>query len=188
MKIVEMAIIGVKMLQVSRHTDERGWLAETWSRPALRSAGIAVEFVQANTVYSRLPGTLRGLHYQSPPAAQGKLVQVIRGAVYDVAVDIRKGSPSYGRYAGVQLNGEEGWQLWIPPGFAHGYLTLEPDTQVLYYLTAPYAPKNERGVRWDDPVLAITWPQISGLVISDRDRSLPYFTDLPQDFSYGRAT
>jgi dTDP-4-dehydrorhamnose 3,5-epimerase len=187
MKVTETAIPDVKLIQPRRHADQRGWMAEVWSQAGLRTAGIVAEFVQENLAYSANAATLRGLHYQAPPAAQGKLVQVMRGAIYDVAVDLRRGSPHFGKHVAVQLDSVDQFQLWIPSGFAHGYQTIQDGTEVLYRLTAPYAPACEHGVRWNDPALAIAWPQNANLTVNDRDRLLPVLHEVPAHFRYGDA-
>jgi len=183
MKIVETSLPGICLVEARKFADERGWLAQTWNRASLVDGGIATDWVQENYTHSRFPGTLRGLHFQAPPHAQGKLILVTRGAVYDVAVDIRRGSPNFGRHIGIRLDSAEFVQLWVPGGFAHGYLTLEPDTEVLYHLTAPYAPEAEGGIRWDDPALGIQWPSEPNL-INQRDLAWPLLAELDTPFNY----
>ncbi|WP_436643541.1 dTDP-4-dehydrorhamnose 3,5-epimerase [Microbaculum sp. FT89] len=169
-----------------KHGDHRGFFSETWNRHAIVEAtGIADEFVQDNHSLSAETGVIRGLHFQSPPYAQGKLVRVSRGAVFDVAVDIRVGSPTYGRHVAAELSAENWCQLWIPPGFAHGFCTLEPDTEVQYKVTGYYAPDNDHGLAFDDPALAIAWPvEAAGAILSDKDRHHPRLKDLPAYFRY----
>jgi dTDP-4-dehydrorhamnose 3,5-epimerase len=163
--------------------DERGFVSETYSALHLRPWIGPCHFVQDNHAFSVAVGTIRGLHFQIPPHAQGKLIRVVRGRIYDVAVDIRKGSPNYGRHVGVELSAEEGGQLWVPPGFAHGVCTLEPGTEMLYKMTGFYSRDHERGIAWDDPVLGIRWP-IGGTkpVLSRKDRKLPSLAALPDYF------
>lgn len=169
-----LAIPDVVLLRPARHHDARGWFSETWNLRTFAEAGIDAAFVQDNEVWSRAAGTLRGLHYQLPPAAQGKLVRAVRGRLYDVAVDLRDGSPTFGRHAACTLDAEAGEAVYVPAGFAHGYLTLGPDTLVQYKVTDYWAPECERGIRWDDPVLGIDWPvPVGGPAVGERDRNLP---------------
>jgi len=167
-----------------RHGDSRGWLAETWNRARFASHGLAVDFVQDNLVRTAEAGTLRGLHFQVPPRAQGKLISVLAGAVLDVAVDLRRGSPHFGRHAAVSLTAEAGNALWVPPGFAHGYCTLRPDCLVAYKVTDYWSPEHERGLAWNDPALAIDWPARPSPHLLDRDRSWPALAALESPFVY----
>ena len=171
MQMTPLPIPGVLLLEPARIGDHRGFFSTVWSAQALAAAGVDAAFVQDNHSRSRAPGTLRGLHFQAPPAAQGKLVRVARGAIRDVAVDLRADSPTFGRHAAAELS-EENWkQMWIPPGCAHGFVTLRPDTEVLYKCTAAYAPDREGGLAFDDPRLGIDWGfEPDRLVLSDRDR------------------
>jgi dTDP-4-dehydrorhamnose 3,5-epimerase len=179
----EFTIDEVKSLTPKVFRDHRGFFTETWSHQALEGAGISAAFLQDNHAYSRAEGTVRGLHFQIPPMAQGKLVRVVRGAIFDVAVDLRRSSPTYGRHVTKVLSAENFAQLWIPEGFAHGYCTLEPDTEVIYKVTAYYSPMHDRGIAWDDAVLAIAWPAVADATsLSDKDRKLPRFADLPPIF------
>ena len=146
-----------------RHIDARGWFAESFHEDRLRNAGIPCHFVQDNQLSSKKAGTLRGLHFQLPPAAQAKLVSVVRGRILDVAVDLRRGSPTYGNHVAIELSAESGHQLYIPVGYAHGLLTLEDDVVVMYKVTNYYAPKLDSGVRWDDRDIAIRWPWDSSI-------------------------
>lgn len=166
--------------------DHRGFFSETWNRRAfVEATGIDAEFVQDNHSLSAEKGVLRGLHFQSPPHAQGKLVRVSRGAILDVAVDIRVGSPTFGRHVAAELSAENWCQLWVPPGFAHGFCTLEPDTEVQYKVTGYYAPDNDHGLAFDDPDLAIAWPVApADAILSDKDRRHPRLRDLPAYFEY----
>ena len=185
MDIQATAIPEVKIITPARYGDQRGFFSEVYNRHALAEAGIDVEFVQDNHSYSAERGTLRGLHFQRPPATQTKLLRVLRGAVVDVAVDCRVGSPTYGCHVMVELSAAAGNQILCPKGFAHATLTMEPDTEITYKVDAFYAPDLEHGVRCDDPDLAIEWPvPTDRLVLSDKDRNLPWFRDLPTVFTY----
>lgn len=176
-------LAGVLVIVPARHGDARGFFSETYNRAAFREIGVANEFLQDNHSLSRVPGTIRGLHFQIPPFAQAKLLRVLRGAIYDVAVDIRRSSPTYGRRFGVTLSAENGAQLFVPAGFAHGFCTLEPDAEVLYKVDAPYSRDHERGLRWDDPALGIDWPiPESGATVLERDRLYPTLDALPAYF------
>jgi dTDP-4-dehydrorhamnose 3,5-epimerase len=183
MELLETYFGAVKLLAVRRHGDARGFFAETYSVRDFAALGIACDFVQDNHSLSRKAGVVRGLHFQIAPFAQAKLVRVVRGSVLDAVVDIRRGSPTFGRHATVTLSGENGRQLFVPPGFAHGFRTLEPDTEVLYKVDAYYAPDHERGLRWDDPALAIPWPAMGDAAeVSDKDRGWPSLSDLEDVF------
>ena len=172
------AIPDVLLLTPSRFLDERGFFSETWSERRFSEAGIMAAFVQDNHVHSSDRGVVRGLHLQIAPSAQGKLIRVVRGAIWDVAVDIRRGSPTYGVNAGVVLSAENWQQLWIPAGLLHGYCTLEPDTEVIYKVTAPWDRQAERGVAWNDPELAVRWPIAPHeAILSEKDRALPRLAD-----------
>lgn len=178
MQIEALAIPDVKLLTPRIFRDERGFFSETWNARLLAAHGIAAEFVQDNHALSRTHGTLRGLHFQRAPMAQDKLVRVTRGSIVDVAVDIRPGSPTFGRHVMARLSAENWTQIWVPKGFAHGYLTLEPDTEVIYKVTAYYSPADDAGIRWNDPALAIAWPiEASQAILSDKDRQLPMLTE-----------
>lgn len=177
--ITPLALPEVLLITPKRHGDARGWFSETWSRAALAAAGLDLDFVQDNQAFSAARGTLRGLHFQTAPAAQGKLVRVLRGAVFDVAVDIRPGSRTYGQWVSAQLTAERGEQLWIPPGFAHAYCTITDDCEIFYKVDAPYAPETEGGIAWNDPDLAIPWPVEGEPILSAKDKLLPRLRDLP---------
>ncbi len=184
MQILETDIAGVKLIQPRRHDDERGFFAETFRRAWLREAGIEVDFVQDNIAFSATRGTVRGLHFQTPPHAQAKLIQVIAGAVCDVVVDLRPGSPTRHRWQARELSAGGLEQLYVPAGLAHGYCTLRPDTLVAYKVSAYYAPAHEKGLHWRDPDLAIDWPgQADPDTVSARDRVLPSLADLPDYFA-----
>jgi dTDP-4-dehydrorhamnose 3,5-epimerase len=185
MQVVDTAIPEVKIIIADRIGDTRGFFSEVWNLRDFTKAGIGVSFVQDNHAKSGKTGTLRGLHYQLPPMAQGKLVRVTRGAVLDVAVDIRRGSPSFGRHVAVELSAENWRQLWIPPGFAHGYCVIEDDTEVQYKVTEFYSPAHDRGIFWNDPALAIAWPvPREAIIVSDRDRRHPGLADQPGLFEF----
>ena len=174
MQIQALNIPEVLLITPPRFGDERGYFAETYAAPKLAAAGIALAFVQDNQSFSAAIGTIRGLHCQLAPRAQGKLVRVLRGAIWDVAVDARAGSPSFGQWAAAELSAENFAQLWIPPGFLHGFCTLTPDTEIFYKVTDLYDRDAERGVAWNDPSLALPWPlPPSGPVLSAKDQLLP---------------
>jgi len=176
-KVTPAALPGVLVLEPTVRGDERGFFMETWNRRTFAEAGLDLAFVQDNHSRSGR-GVLRGLHYQVGPAAQGKLVRVTAGAVFDVAVDLRRSSPTFGRWAGFELSGANKRMLWVPPGFAHGFLTLEDGTDVLYKCTDFYAPEAERAVAWDDPVIGIDWPALGAPpLLSARDRDAPRLAD-----------
>lgn len=169
-----LAICDVKLIVPPLIADGRGWFCEAYSAEALASVGIDLPFVQDNVSYSRRRGTVRGLHFQSPPDAQAKLVRVIRGRIYDVAVDLRRGSPHFGEHIVVELSDRNRAQLFIPEGFAHGFCTLESDTEVAYKVSRPYAPRADSGLFWRDPELAIQWPvEYSEAILSEKDAALP---------------
>ncbi|MGE0063869.1 MAG: dTDP-4-dehydrorhamnose 3,5-epimerase [Xanthobacteraceae bacterium] len=182
--VTALAIPDVKLISAPRFSDARGHFAETYARADFVAAGLATDFVQDNQAASRTAGTVRGLHFQTPPHAQAKLVRVLRGRIFDVALDIRRGSPSFGRHVAVTLDSEAGQQLFVPVGFAHGYCTLEPDTEVLYKVDSSYAPTHERGVLWSDPALGIAWPvDVAAASIADRDKTLPTLAALQDTFA-----
>jgi dTDP-4-dehydrorhamnose 3,5-epimerase len=172
--IEKLSIPGVMLVTPRRFADARGWFSETWNAALLGQQGFTERFVQDSQSFSAKRGTIRGLHCQAAPNVQGKLVRAVRGAVWDVAVDIRHGSPSFGRHIAATLSAQNGAQLWIPGGFLHGFVTLEPDTEVAYKVTAPYGRSTERGVIWNDPDLALPWPADPvEIVLSDKDAALP---------------
>ncbi len=180
MQIDETALPGVVVLTPRRFGDARGFFAETWNARRFAEAGIEADFVQDNHSLSARAGTLRGLHYQAPPHAQGKLVRCGRGALFDVAVDARRGSPTYGRWTGAELSAENGRQLWIPAGFLHGFVTLQDETEVVYKCTDYYAPEADGAVRWDS--CGIDWPLPGAPVLSDKDAAAPAFADWESPF------
>lgn len=185
MQITPTALPGVMEITPARFGDHRGFFSETWNRAALAEAGIDIDFCQDNHSLSAERHTLRGLHFQAPPHAQDKLVRVIAGTVLDVAVDIRTGSPTYGQWVAVPLSAEAGNQLLVPAGFAHGFLTLTPDCQVIYKCSATYQPQTEGAIRWDDPTLAIDWGvDADDLTLSGKDRVAPLLSEITSPFTY----
>ncbi len=185
MQVIETAIPDVKIFIPDRLADGRGFFSETYNRRRLVEHGIDAIFVQDNLSYSTQKGTIRGLHFQAPPYAQIKLVSAVKGAILDVAVDIRKGSTTFGQYVAVVLSAEEGNQLLVPVGFAHGFCTLEPDTQVFYKVTNYYSPAHDKGVYWADPDIGIDWPVAETEAhLSEKDGRLPPLADLPDYFVY----
>lgn len=183
LSVEDTAIPAVKIVTPKKFGDHRGFFSETWSRRAFAEAGLDLDFVQDNQSLSAQIGTLRGLHFQSPPFAQEKLVRVTRGRILDVAVDIRASSPSFGKHVAVELSAENWKQLLVPVGFAHGFVTLEPDTEVIYKVTAPYAPENDHGLAFDDPALGIDWRlPLPGLTLSDKDRKHPRLAEMLRYF------
>ncbi len=183
MRVDSLAIADVKLIVPRIFRDERGFFSETWNAVAWSEAGFTAPFVQDNHALSRDKGTLRGLHFQVPPVAQDKLVRVVRGSILDVAVDLRRSSATYGRHVAVVLSAQNWMQLWVPKGFAHGYCTLEPDTEVIYKVTAPYAPALDRGLAFDDPALSIPWPVTrETALLSGKDKTLPSLAELGAAF------
>ena len=188
LELRELAIPGVKLLTPKRFSDARGYFCETYNAQRFADAGVGVTFVQDNQSHSAPKYTLRGLHYQAPPFAQDKLVRVVRGRVLDVAVDARRGSPTYGRYVRAELDAERGDQIFVPAGFLHGFLTLEPDTEVIYKVSAYYSREADAGIAWDDPELAIDWGvDASEVQLSDKDRALPGFAAFQSPFVYAEG-
>ena len=171
------------LITPTRHSDHRGFFGETYSRRRYAEMGIDLEFVQDNHSLSHAVGTLRGLHFQAPPVAQGKLVRCGRGAIFDVAVDIRRGSPTYGKWEGYELTAENGHQLYVPVGFAHGFVTLESDSEIVYKCTDYYAPETEGAVRWDS--CGIDWPLSFDPILSDKDAIALALADFDSPFIYG---
>lgn len=186
MNVQPLAIPDVKLLTPRRFGDDRGYFYESWSKRAFADLGLPLEFLQDNMARSKVRGVLRGLHFQQNPNAQAKLVSVLQGAVLDVAVDIRHGSPTYGRHVAVELSAENGRMMLVPRGFAHGYVTLTEDTIFHYKVDGFYAPADDRGIHWADKSLAIDWGIApADVVLSDKDKKLPAFADLPVYFRYG---
>lgn len=175
----------IKIVIPKKHGDARGFFSETYTRRALAAGGIDIEFVQDNHAFSAIKGTVRGLHFQIPPMAQAKLVRVVRGAVLDVAVDIRQGSPTYGRHVAVELSADRWNQIFIPEGFAHGLVTLTPDVEMIYKTSGYYSAAHDKGLLWNDPALGIPWPLTPAeALLSDKDRVQPRLADLPAYFRY----
>ena len=172
MNVIETALAGVRILEPQVFGDARGWFMESWSKKKMEDAGITVDFVQDNHSFSAQKGTLRGLHYQLNPMAQAKLLRVSRGAIFDVAVDIRRGSPTYAKWVGVELSAENARQLFIPRGFAHGFITLTDDVEVQYKADNFYAPTCDGNIRWDDPEIGVAWP-LAPVVLSEKDAKAP---------------
>jgi dTDP-4-dehydrorhamnose 3,5-epimerase len=185
MRVSRLAIANVLLITPERREDPRGFFSETYNRAAFAAAtGIPAEFVQDNHSLSRAKGTVRGLHFQMPPMGQDKLVRVSRGAIFDVAVDIRRGSPTFGHWVSAVLSTDNWAQLWVPKGFAHGFCTLQPDTEVFYKCTAYYSAQHDRGLAWNDLAIGIEWPPGAGAVLSDRDHHHPRLAELDDLFSY----
>ena len=182
MKVTKTALPGVLLLEPRRFGDARGFFSESWNRKTLAAEGITTEFVQDNHSMSGAVGTLRGLHFQAPPSAQAKLVRCGRGALFDVAVDIRKGSPTYGQWFGTDLTAENGRQLLVPKGFLHGFSTRAPDTEIIYKCTDYYAPQSDGAVRFDDPAIGIDWGLSGDAVLSGKDAAAPLLADFDSPF------
>ncbi|ANT50595.1 dTDP-4-dehydrorhamnose 3,5-epimerase [Mesorhizobium amorphae] len=174
LEVRQLGLDGVLEIVPKRHGDERGFFIETWNAERFAEAGIDLRFVQDNHSYSAAAGVVRGLHYQLPPRAQDKLLRVIRGKILDVAVDIRRGSKSFGKWVALEVSAEKGNQILVPKGFAHGFITLVPDTEVLYKVTDTYSPAHDRSIRFDDAAIGIEWPTVSGgFQLSDKDLKAP---------------
>lgn len=185
MQLKKTDLHGVVEIVPSRHGDHRGYFSETFRDDWFQTNVSPLVFVQENQSLSRAPGVLRGLHFQSNPSAQGKLVRCISGSIFDVAVDIRAGSRSFGKWIAVILNADEGNQLWVPPGFLHGFCTLEPDCLVSYKVTSYYNSDCDKGVRWNDPQIGIVWPAILDVSqLSQKDTQQPLLVDLPTYFTF----
>ena len=182
MKIDQTSLSALVSLTPRRFGDHRGFFAETYSRRVYAGLGMDAVFVQDNHSLSREVGTVRGLHFQAPPHAQAKLVRCGRGAIFDVTVDIRKDSPTYGQWVGYELSAENGAQLFIPAGFAHGFVTLLPDSEIVYKCSDYYAPGAEGSVRWDDPAIGIEWPLTGVAILSGKDAEAPLLADLKSPF------
>jgi dTDP-4-dehydrorhamnose 3,5-epimerase len=178
MDVIPLEISDVKLIVPKKFGDHRGFFSEVFNAAGMRAAGIDHDWVQDNHSHSVAQGVLRGLHYQLEPMAQAKLVRVVRGAILDVAVDIRRSSPTFGNVVTAEISAENWRQIYVPVGFAHGFVTLMPNTEVIYKVTNVYSPKHERGIRWDDPALGINWGVDSAAaVLSDRDRVHPLLAD-----------
>lgn len=188
MQVTRLAIPDVLQLVPRRHHDDRGWFCETWQHGSLEAQGIRSDWLQDNHCFSARAGTLRGLHFQLPPNTQTKLVRCLRGAVFDVSVDLRLGSPSYGQWVGVELSADNGRQLLIPAGFAHGYLTLVAGCEVLYKVDAPWSPADEVALAWDDPDIGVAWPDLGQPpLLSPRDAAAPRLAGFASPFRYASA-
>jgi dTDP-4-dehydrorhamnose 3,5-epimerase len=185
MHVHRFAIRDLLLIKPEKNLDPRGFFSEVYRRDVWAVEGVSPELVQDNHVYSQKRGVLRGLHFQAPPHEQGKLVRCTRGSILDVAVDIRIGSPTYGQHVAVELSAKNWEQLWVPPGFAHGYVTLEPDSEVMYKVTQYWHSGSERGLAWNDPSLAINWRISStNLTIADKDRNNPTMAQAERVFFY----
>lgn len=185
MKVEDAGLPGLKLITPRRIADARGFFSETYRRDLLAAQGIDGAFVQDNEALSTAAGVVRGLHFQSPPHAQAKLVRVVRGKILDVAVDIRRGSPTYGKHVAIELSAENGQQLLVPEGFAHGYCTLTDETEVLYKVTDYYSPRHDHGLLWNDAALGIAWPVSAGdAIVSSRDRQAPPLAALASPFAW----
>ncbi|TWD92376.1 dTDP-4-dehydrorhamnose 3,5-epimerase [Neobacillus bataviensis] len=185
MNIVKTSLSSVLIIEPKVFGDHRGWFTETYNETIFKEAGIHINFVQDNQSFSAAKGTLRGLHYQLNPKAQTKLVRCTRGSIFDVAVDIRKGSPTFGKWFGLELTAENKKQLLIPKGFAHGFMTLTDDVEVQYKVDELYAPECDRGIIWNDPAVGIEWPISISPVLSAKDEKAPLLVDAENNFSYG---
>ena len=183
MQVEHLNIPDVRLLSPGKHGDRRGFFSETYNRKALAVFGIDIDFVQDNHSYSADKGTVRGLHFQTPPFVQDKLVRVARGSVFDIAVDLRQGSSTYGRHVSAVLSADAWNQILVPIGFAHGFMTLEPDTEVIYKVSNYYAPDHDKGLLWNDPALGINWPiSDDEAVFSEKDGKLPRLAELVTPF------
>jgi dTDP-4-dehydrorhamnose 3,5-epimerase len=183
MQVIETDIQGPRILLPDKIGDQRGFFSEVYSRKMLANAGIAVDFIQDNHSLSVQKNVVRGMHYQIPPMAQDKLVRVVRGSILDIVVDVRKNSPTFGKHVSVVLSAENWKQIFVPVGFGHGFITLEPNTEVLYKVSREYSPAHERAFRWNDPALKIDWgADESKVILSPRDRTHPMFKDLKDLF------
>src|SRR6202012_3767651 len=182
-EVTSLAIPDLKLVEPKRFEDDRGFFSQTFNHEVLAAQGIDAQFVQDNHSLSRERGTVRGLHFQKPPSAQAKLIRVVRGSILDVAVDLREGSLSYGRHVAMELSSKNWRQMFIPEGFAHGFCTLEPDTEVIYKVTTFYAPQFETGIFWKDSALDIAWPSFAGAEISPKDTVLPALADFRSPFT-----
>jgi dTDP-4-dehydrorhamnose 3,5-epimerase len=185
MQIAYPAIPGLLRITPDRRGDARGYFAETFRSDMFAAEVGETVFVQDNESLSARAGTIRGLHFQTAPFAQGKLVRCVQGALLDVAVDIRHGSPTFGRWVALELSAENGHQLWLPPGFAHGFCTLQPNTMISYKVTACYSAEHDKGLAWDDPAIGVTWPDCADReTLSAKDRVQPKLADLPAYFAF----
>lgn len=186
MKVIETNLEGVLVIETNVFGDHRGWFMETYSEAKFSEVGINLNFIQDNQSFSAAKGTFRGLHYQLNPKAQTKLVRCIQGAIFDVAVDIRKGSPTFGKWFGIELSAENKKQLLVPKGFAHAFMTLTDDVEVQYKVDELYSPENDRGIIWNDPDIAIDWPFDITPILSEKDQKAPLLKDTENNFNYGK--
>ena len=186
MQVNDLGLGGVVEIIPKKFGDARGFFSETYQRQRFLDAGITQDWIQDNQSFSAEKGTLRGLHFQVAPVAQDKLIRVLKGAIFDVAVDIRNGSPTYGKWVSCELSAEKFNQLLIPRSFAHGFLTLVPDVEVLYKVSAPYSPECDRGVRWNDPAIGVAWPLEPGQqpVLSGKDAQAPMLADIASQITF----
>jgi dTDP-4-dehydrorhamnose 3,5-epimerase len=185
MEVISLKIPAVKIFKPKKFGDHRGFFSETYNKKTMSELGVNLDFIQDNHSLSADVGTLRGLHFQTEPFAQDKLVRVVRGKILDVAVDLRNGSPTYGEHVSAEVSATEWNQILVPVGFAHGFITLEPDTEVIYKVTNFYAPDCDKGVAWNDPDLHIDWGiSEDEVILSDKDKMQPAFKDLDLYFTY----
>ena len=183
MEVIRLTIPDIKVIRPKKFGDHRGFFSETYNKQALAQASIALDFVQDNHSLSVSRGVIRGLHFQVPPFAQDKLVRVVRGAIFDVAVDLRRCSPTFGQHVSAVISAEEWNQILVPVGFAHGFCTLEQNTEVIYKVTSYYSPTHDKGVRWNDPALGIDWPvRENAAIVSDKDKVQPLLSELEHAF------
>jgi dTDP-4-dehydrorhamnose 3,5-epimerase len=179
MKFTANKLAGVWVVEMERHADERGWFARTWCSEEFAQRGLNPQLSQCSASFNHHRGTLRGMHYQAPPHEEDKVVRCVRGAIFDVALDLRPSSPTFRQWTGVELTPENGCALYVPAGCAHGFQTLADNTEVLYHISGTWHPECARAVRWNDPAFGITWPQSTGVIMNDRDRNCPDFTLQP---------
>ncbi|WP_058308615.1 dTDP-4-dehydrorhamnose 3,5-epimerase [Gracilibacillus massiliensis] len=184
MKVIDTRLSGVKVIEPDVFGDHRGWFSETYSEMKMKKAGIDIHFVQDNHSFSAQKGTLRGLHYQLKPKAQTKLVRCTRGSIFDVAVDIRRGGPTYLEWFGIELTAENKKQLLVPKGFAHAFMTLTEDVEVQYKVDEVYAPDCDRGILWSDPTIAVQWPMDIKPVLSEKDEHAPLLNETDNNFEF----
>ena len=175
MKFTETGLDGAFVIETEPHLDERGFFARAWCRREFEEAGIRINFVQANIAFSQNKGTLRGMHFQKAPNVEAKFLRCIRGSIFDVIIDLRPNSSTFKKWFGIELTADAHKMVFIPEGFAHGYLTTKDDTEVFYLVSAFYTPDAEGGVRWDDPALGVKWPMTGNLIISEKDKNWPDF-------------